>query len=156
MKTNNTVDKNMHKTYHKKKFSMYINNIRGVSSKLNSLESIVKNLNPVPSMICLSELNLKKNKKLKIKGYKCYNKNRQDRNMGGVATCVAEADEGETLKISEGDNENEYIVTRHTQFKTPLNVINLYGDVESRVAVDKIDERWDEIVKEVIKIEQRE
>ena len=90
----------------KNKFSMYINNIPGVSSKLNSLESIVENLVPVPSVICLSELNLKKNKKLKIKGYKCYNKNRQERNMGGVATCVTEADESETLKICEGVNEN--------------------------------------------------
>ena len=57
-------------------FSIYINNVRGVTSKLPSLHSIISSLDPPPDVICLNEINLKKNKKLNIKGYKAFNKNR--------------------------------------------------------------------------------
>ena len=109
-----------------------------------------------PNIITLNEINLRKNKKLDIEGYKCFNKNRVNGNMGGVATLVAEKDYEEALKMSEGLEGNEYIVTRHSQFKVPINIINISGDVESRTPVDVIDKKWEEILKEISKIEARE
>ena len=64
------------------------------------------------------------------KEFYCFTKNRQNAHMGGVATCVREADAPETVKVSEGKSE-EYLVTRHGQFIPALNVINLYGSQES-------------------------
>ena len=49
--------------------------------------------------------------------------------MGGVATYVAKQDHKETLKINEGTEDNEYIVTRHSQFRKPINIINVYGEL---------------------------
>ena len=92
--------------------------------------SIIKSLKPVPNLICLTESNLKKKKRLNLGGYYCFNRNRQVGNMGGVATCVAEEEECDVLKVSEGDDTNEYLITRHTNFKTPINIINLYRAVE--------------------------
>ena len=60
------------------------------------------------------------------------------------------------LKVSEGKKNNEFIVTRHSQFKVPINIINIYGDIESRTPVDVIDNKWEEILKEISKIEARE
>ena len=76
--------------------------------------------------------------------------------MGGVATAVANDDCDDVLKVSEGKETNEYIITRHSQFQRPVNIINIYGDVESRTSVDEIDDKWNEIMEEIVRIEARE
>ena len=86
-------------------------NCRGVQSKLKSIEAIVKNLNI--QVLTLNEINLRKNKKLKVEGFKSFNRNRSEGHMGGVATCVVDEDNEHTLKVSEGNNDNEFIVTRN-------------------------------------------
>ena len=51
--------------------------------------------------------------------------------MGGVATLVNSCHKESFMKIKEGDNDDEYLITRHSNFKTPLNLINVYGEQES-------------------------
>ena len=75
--------------------------------------------------------------------------------MGGVATCVAVRDKDHAIVVSEGKDNNEFIVMRHSQFLKPINIINVYGDVESRTPVDEIDRKWEEIMLEISKIEAR-
>ena len=58
-------------------------------------------------------------------GFSCFNKNRQTTHMGGGATCIANKDSIDTLKVSEGANNEEYIVTRNSQFTVPLNIMNV-------------------------------
>ena len=123
-------------------------------SKIKSIESIANSLNA--NVITLNETNLKKNKKLNIHGYKCFNRNRIEGNMGGVATCVLESDISNTLKVTEGKEQNEFVITRHMQFVKPVNIINVYGDVESRVSAEVSDEKWNEILHEINKIEARD
>ena len=120
---------------------------------MKSIESIVSNISP--QVLTLNEINLRQNKKLNIKGFKCFNKNRVNGVMGGVATCVAESDDVTTLKVSEGKDDNEFLITRHSQFRNPINIINVYGDVESRNPKEVIDTKWDEILAEIVKIEAR-
>ena len=72
--------------------------------------------------------------------------------MGGVATYVANKDDPQVIKTSEGKEENEYLVTQHSQFVKPINIINIYGDVESRTAVETIDRKWEDILKEISEI----
>ena len=107
-------------------------------------------------MITLNEINLRKNKKLAIQGYTGFNRNRKNGHMGGVATYVADDDVDKVLKVSEGKDGNEYIITRHSQFVVPINVINIYGEVESRATNDAIETKWEEIMEEVVKIEARD
>ena len=90
-----------------------------------------------------------------MKGYKSFSRSRVNGAMGGVATSVIESDAKDTLKVTEGKNSNEFLITRHGQFVIPLNIINVYGDVESRTAKEVTDEKWDEIIQEVVKIEAR-
>ena len=70
----------------------------------------------------INETNLKGNRKMKIEGYTSYNRNRLNANMGGVATCVAVREASNVLKVAEGVNDDEYIITRHGQLKTPINL----------------------------------
>ena len=46
--------------------------------------------------------------------------------MEGIATSIKEKYAGNTLRVTEGENQ-EYLVTRHDQFDPVANVINLYG-----------------------------
>ena len=137
------------------KFSIFFSNIRGARSKLLSLQSIVNNPVVDPEVIALVETNLRKTSKLQLDGFKCFSKNRQTGNMGGVAVLVKESDSSNVIKAAEGSDENEFLVTRHNQFSVPINVMTLYGEQESRTKVDKINKNWNTIMNELVKIEER-
>ena len=47
-------------------------------------------------------------------------------------------------------------VTRHNHFVPPINIVNVYGEVESRTPIDKVETKWNEVLKEIIRIEQRQ
>ena len=106
-----------------------------------------------PNVVTLNETLYFNNKKLNIEGYTTYNKNRQNNNGGGVATAVILDDSKHALKVKEGIEGDEFLVTKHSQFKVPINVFNIYGEVESRVKKCDIEDRWFRIVTELKRIE---
>ena len=75
--------------------------------------------------------------------------------MGGVATFVQSKDKDNFVKICEGAENDEYLVTRHSNFLTAVNIVNIYGEQESWHSKIEIEERWGRILKEIKKIEQR-
>ena len=46
------------------------------------------------------------------------------------------------MKIMEEENQDEFIITRHNKFNPPINIVNIYGETESRNSNEKISERW--------------
>ena len=98
---------------------------------------------------------MKSNKKSKIPGYLCFNRNRQCVNGGGIATCVKSKEALNTLKAFEGTDDNEILITRHSQFKIPINVVNICGEVESRCSNSKIQDKWRALLEELHKIESK-
>ena len=85
----------------------------------------------------------------------CYNINRKKKKHGGIGTCVKGNERLHTLKVNEGSDDLEMLITRHSQFATPVNVINIYGKVETRSSNEEIEERWTAILKEVKKVEAK-
>ena len=108
-----------------------------------------------PNVITLNETFLKKNKKPRIYGYFSYAHNRSNKSMGGVATCIANKEIANTVSMKYGEDNDEFIVTRHNQFYTPINIVNLYGEQESRVSNDEVESRWNRVVDELNVIERR-
>ena len=100
-------------------------NIRGYDSKQVSLQSILSASKP--NLVILNETHYQGNKEIKIKGYDTFCKNRQSSAGGGIATAVLKKDFKHALKIGEGTGSDEFLITRHSQFKVPINVINIYG-----------------------------
>ena len=129
------------------------NNVRGIESKQDSLVSIVNLVQP--NVITLNETFLKKNKKPRIYGYFSYAHNRSNKSMGGVATCIANKEIANTVSMKYGEGDDEFIITRHNQFYTPINIVNLYGEQESRVGNDEVESRWNRVVDELNVIERR-
>ena len=124
-------------------------NVRGFDSKSKSLNSILGTLRP--DVVTLNETHYKHNRKVKIKGYKTFQKNRAYKSGGGIATLVDNKHKNKTVLVSKG-SDNEFVVTRHSQFAVPINVINLYGECESRSKVEDIEDRWFNVVSEINKL----
>ena len=75
--------------------------------------------------------------------------------MGGVSTSVHDVESKHVLKVAEGTENDEFIITRHSQFKTPINIINVYGETESRCSENEVKDRWDRILMHLSKIRLR-
>ena len=132
-------------------WKIYHCNIRGFDSKSCSLKSILEAVRP--NVITLNETHYKNSKKLNIEGYVTYNRNRQDVNGGGVATSVSEEDSDHALKVKDGVDNDEYIITRHSQFEVPINIINVYGENECRATKNEVEDRWYRVVAELKRVE---
>ena len=57
--------------------------------------------------------------------------------------------------MSEGKESNEYIITRHNQFAIPINVINVYSEQECRTPFNIVNDHWNALMEEIIKIEAK-
>ena len=106
-----------------------------------------------PNVVTLNETLYVNKKKLKIEGYTTYNRNRQNVNGGGIATAVIQDEAKHALKVKEGEERDEFLITKHSQFSVPINVFNIYGEVESRAKNTDIEDRWYRILSELKKIE---
>ena len=105
----------------------------------------------------INEVGLRKDKRVSLQGYNCYTRNRKtNEKMGGVATAVIDDEKTTTLKMIEGENKDEFIVTRHGQFQRAINIINYYGEQESRTDKIEIEEKWARLTKVLKDIEDRE
>ena len=135
-------------------WTIYQSNIRGYVSKCVSFENIISNISP--SLIVLNETQFRNQKKMKIPGFNSFTRNRQGKCMGGISTSVANKDSKHTLKVAEGANEDEFLITRHSQFVAPINCVNIYGEQEGRCSKDDIENRWNRILNEIIKIEAKD
>ena len=78
--------KNGRNLCHVNNWNIFHSNLRGFSSKETSVKTIIETLRP--NLITFNETLFKNNKKLRLPGYKCYNRNRQDTGGGGIATCI--------------------------------------------------------------------
>ena len=65
-------------------WSIYQSNIRGYGSKCVSLQNILSSMKPSPSLVVLNETHLRNGKKMKIPEYNSFNRNRQNKYMGGI------------------------------------------------------------------------
>ena len=133
------------------KWSIMHTNIRGYDSKVLSLQTMVDRAD----IVKINETFLKNYRKLKLPGFTCFNMNRKNVHGGGIATCVRNKDAIHTLKVIEGLDDDEFLVTRHGQFATAINVMNIYGQQECRTGREKLQQNWDNIMKEIVKIESK-
>ena len=134
------------------KCSLYHLNVRGLNSKKNSLCEILKTLSP--KIVTLNETALRFKAQPKLKNFSSFNRNGKVKTTGGVATLVDDKDKHSFVKVSEGENEDEFIITRHSNFLMLLNVINIYGEQENRATTPEIQDRLGRLLGE-IKIEKR-
>ena len=120
------------------KFTILLTNLRGYKSKEHSFKKIVKKVKP--SMILMNETQMLGKMKVSLKPYTSWTRNRTDKSGGGVATSVSQHFGESAVGAGEGENNEEYIVTRLGAFKPALNVVNSYGE-QRKTKKEEVEEK---------------
>ena len=107
-----------------------------------------------PDVITLNDTNLKGKLKVKVPGYFSFGKNRE-KFKGGVATVIANHLKNNTMKVTAGQDDDEYIITRFDNTVPPVNIVNIYGQQESRTTDSEIEKSWLRLMKDVGDIESK-
>ena len=103
-----------------------LSNLRGFKGKKKSLEKILETVRP--SMLLLNETQMVGRMKMSLKNYTSWVRNRSDRSGGGIATAVQQNYQDSALGVCEGEDDDEFLVTRIDAFSPALCVINSYGE----------------------------
>ena len=75
---------------------------------------------------------------------------------GGIATMVANSIKKHATKIAESNDKDEYMVIRLEHVKPALNIVHIYGRIESRTSLNQVLEGWKQILNELSLIEARQ
>ena len=132
---------------------LFHNNIRGFTSKKESLQKIIDCVKP--DIVSLNETGLNGLNKVKLYGYSSFSRNRKEKSMGGVSTSVKEELKTHTVNIKEGDNDDEFIIICINHVKPAICIINWYGEQECRSSKEDILARWLRVKKEMETIRSR-
>ena len=76
--------------------------------------------------------------------------------MGGVATLVAKDVKNQALRVTEGDETDEFLVIRLGHVDPAVNVLNVYGGIENKMTKQEVTENWVRLKKEISKIKERD
>ena len=111
---------------------VFSNNCCGYTTKQESIEKyIIEELKP--DVINLAETMLRNKAKTKHKDYFSFCMNCPNgAGGGGIATMVANSIKQHATKIAENNNLEEYMIVRLEHVKPALNIMHIYGRIESR------------------------
>ena len=103
----------------------------------------------------INETHFHGERKVNIPGYKTYSRNRVDRASGSILTSIICSDSSDSIRVEESVGKIEFVMTRHSQFVTPINVLNIYGQQECRNTTEDIEKQWNEVMEVIAKVEAR-
>ena len=131
--------------------TVFHSNIRGFKSKQDSLEKILEIVQP--DIVNLNETNVKGRNKVYHKGYHSFVRNRKEKkHMGGVSTAVKNDLKAAAVKVMEGEEDDELLITRLEHTTPPINIVNVYGEIEGRCKNEEIQERFERLKYELDRI----
>ena len=61
---------------------------------------------------------------------------------GGIATMVANSIKQHATKVAENNNHDEYTIIRLEHVKPAINIVQVYGRIETRTGPEKVAEGW--------------
>ena len=108
-----------------------------------------------PDIVTINETHYKGRKEIDIAGYLPFQRNRITNSGGGIATLVKSCDKDYTIRVKEGKDQDEYLITKHDKFVVPINVIDIYGESECRTTNQEVEDRWFRVVSELKMIESK-
>ena len=97
---------------------------------------------------------LRNKSKINHKEYFTFNMNRPDgAGGGGIATMVANTIKQHATKVAENNEHEEYMIVRLEHVKPALNIVHIYGRIETRAGPEKVLEGWKQILNELDRIQ---
>ena len=134
---------------------IYTNNCKGYTSKKESIEKyVIEKLKP--DEINLEETMLRNKIKVNHKEYFTFGMNRPNgAGGGGIATMVEKSLKQHATKVTDNNEHDEFMIVRLEHVKPALNIVHVYGQIESRTGSEKVLEGWKQILKELITIQSK-
>ena len=102
----------------------------------------------------MNEIQLSGKMKVKLDSYSCWTRNRSKKGGGGIATAVSREYRDSAMAAGEGQDDDEFLITRINRFQPALNVINCYGE-QRKTKVEEIENKWMRLVKNMEEIRAR-
>ena len=68
---------------------------------------------------------------------------------GGIATMVENSLKQHATKVAENNENDEYMIVRLEHVKPALNIVHIYGRIESRTKSEKVLEGWKQTCKKL-------
>ena len=133
-------------------FTVLLTNLRGFKSKETSLRKIVSEKSP--SLILMNETLLVGSMKVSVPNYTSWSRNRTEKGGGGIATSVSNRFKDCTVGAGQGEDEDEFLITRIECFSPALCVINCYGE-QRKTSKEDVERRWEILRTEMEKIRTR-
>ena len=129
-----------------KKCRIYYVNMRGIKSKICSLEEILNTVKP--SILCLTETHMGKEERIEISGYKLFTNNR-NREGGGVLIGVCEEIGKVAVEIKREEKTFESVWIKIDNGKLKVRVGVIYAPQESKTTLKEIEEMYRSIKDEM-------
>ena len=129
-------------------------NAAGISSKLASLNNVLRELSP--SIFFIEETKLKQQGRLKLEktnNFIIYELNRKERNGGGIAIRVRE--ELKPTWIGEGDDNTELLVVEVEMSSLRVRCVGAYGPQENDI-IEKKKAFWERLSEEVENADEKD
>ena len=79
----------------------------------------------------------------------------EKKKKGGVATVVENHLKDKVIKVTDGKEGDEYIVTRIEPTNPAINVINIYGEQEGRTSKEEVENSWWRLMADINDIDNR-
>ena len=114
----------------------YMNNCRGLQSKIGSVRNIL--IDNDIDVAVISETQNSKDKNIPISGYVCYWRNRILREKGGVCVYIKEKFGSDVMKHETGLENNEFFVIRLECTDPNIILICYYGVIEGQYNADQV------------------
>ena len=131
-----------------KNFKILFNNVRGIKSKVKSLQDVV--METQPTVICLVETHLQKDEILEIEGYEIIRNDRQQ--QGGGVLIAYKSELHHIIKEVNRESVNgETIWIKIDNNKQRIRLAVVYAPQERRSERTKIKQMYDNIENEIIK-----
>ena len=101
--------------------------------------------------MAMNETLLSGNMNVSLPPYTCWSKNRSEKGGGGITTAVSQQFKYSAVGAGQGEEEDEYLITRFECFSPALNVINCYGE-ERKTVKEEVEKKWTRLKSDMEKI----
>ena len=108
-----------------------------------------------PTIATFQETAVTGNNQMKVKNYFCFQRNRKGTiSRGGVVTLVANEVKSQAIRGTEEEENDEFLLIRLGHVEPAVNVLNVYGGIETRMTKQEVTENWVRLKKEITKIKE--
>ena len=134
-----------------RKFTIVYQNIRGLKSKVDSVQELVDDCQP--NLLCLVETHMQEEEEITIPGYETIYRNDKTSNSGGILIAVKDTLKTITMQVKQ-ETEVGQILLNNQKKKKKIKVGVIYAPQEGVTPNKELKKLYTSITEEIIKAKE--